>query len=136
VILLVGLSNLKAHEAGSYAGLRKARTRSWRRLVTSARWQWRRRTRLLAVFPTYKTLGISARRACRLFKVTRSALNYASRKAVTGAPVIKRMASLSMKYPRYGCGRLCTFLAATGTGRALAERIDCSKARGGTADAA
>jgi hypothetical protein len=40
------------------------------------------------------------------FKVARSALSYASRKAVKDAPVIKRMRSLSRKYPRYGYRRI------------------------------
>jgi hypothetical protein len=39
--------------------------------------------------------GLSARRACTLFKVARSALSYRSRKAVKDAPVIKLMRSLS-----------------------------------------
>ena len=50
--------------------------------------------------------GLSARRACTLFKVARSALSYRSRKAVKDAPVIKLMRSLSRKYPRYGYRRI------------------------------
>ena len=39
--------------------------------------------------------GLSARRACTLFKVARSALSYQDRKAVKDTPVIERMKELS-----------------------------------------
>ena len=67
--------------------------------------------------------GLSARRACTLFKVARSALSYRSRKAVKDAPVIKRMRSLSREYPRYGYRRIRVFMGREG-------RVDCGKRRG------
>jgi putative transposase len=39
--------------------------------------------------------GLSARRACTLFSVARSALDYQSRKATRDAPVIERMKALA-----------------------------------------
>ena len=45
--------------------------------------------------------GLSARRACTLLRVARSALGYRSRKAATDAPVIERMMELARRYPRY-----------------------------------
>ena len=50
--------------------------------------------------------GLSARRACTLFKVARSALSYQGRKAARDAPVVERMRELSAQYPRYGYRRL------------------------------
>ena len=58
--------------------------------------------------------GLSARRACTLFKVARSALSYASRKAAKDAPVIARMKALSAQYPRYGYRRIRIFLGRDG----------------------
>jgi putative transposase len=46
--------------------------------------------------------GLSARRACTLFSVARSALGYRSRSTVRDAKVIERMTALSAQYPRYG----------------------------------
>ena len=46
--------------------------------------------------------GLSARRACTLFSVARSALEYRSRKAAKDAPVVTRMKELSAQYPPYG----------------------------------
>ena len=54
--------------------------------------------------------GVSARRACTLLSVARSALHYGSRKAAKDAPVIARMQELSAQYPRYGYGRIRIFL--------------------------
>ena len=54
--------------------------------------------------------GLSARRACTLFSVARSALEYRSRKAAKDAPVIERMKELSAQYPRYGYRRIRIFL--------------------------
>jgi putative transposase len=58
--------------------------------------------------------GLSARRACTLFKVARSALSYEGRKAVKDAPVIARMRELSAQYPRYGYRRVRIFLGRDG----------------------
>jgi putative transposase len=58
--------------------------------------------------------GLSARRACTLFKVARSALSYHGRKAAKDAPVIERMKELSAQYPRYGYRRIRIFLGRDG----------------------
>ena len=58
--------------------------------------------------------GLSARRACTLFRVARSALGYASRKTAQDAPVIDRMKALSAQYPRYGYRRIRIFLGRGG----------------------
>ncbi len=58
--------------------------------------------------------GLSARRACTLFKVARSALSYRSRRAAADAPVIARMAELAAEYPRYGYRRIRIFLGRDG----------------------
>jgi putative transposase len=54
--------------------------------------------------------GVSARRACTLLSVARSALHYRSHKAAKDAPVIARMQELSAQYPRYGYRRIRIFL--------------------------
>ena len=58
--------------------------------------------------------GLSARRACTLFSVARSALGYCSRKAVKDAKVGERMQGLAARYPRYGYRRIRVFLARDG----------------------
>jgi putative transposase len=58
--------------------------------------------------------GLSARRACTLFSVARSALGYQSRKAAKDGPVIARMTELSAQYPRYGYRRVRIFLGRDG----------------------
>ena len=58
--------------------------------------------------------GVSARRACTLLSVARSALHYGSRKAAKDAPVIARMQELSAQYPRYGYRRIRIFLERDG----------------------
>lgn len=58
--------------------------------------------------------GLSARRACTLFLVARSALSYQGRKAAKDAPVIARMKELSAQYPRYGYRRIRIFLGRDG----------------------
>ena len=58
--------------------------------------------------------GLSARRACTLFKVARSALSYQGRKALKDAPVVERMKELSAQYPRYGYRRIRIFLGRDG----------------------
>jgi putative transposase len=54
--------------------------------------------------------GLSARRACTLFSVARSALDYRGRQAAKDAAVIARMKELSAQYPRYGYRRIRIFL--------------------------
>jgi putative transposase len=58
--------------------------------------------------------GLSARRACTLFSVARSALSYQGRKAAKDAPVVARMKPLSAQYPRYGYRRIRIFLGRDG----------------------
>jgi putative transposase len=55
--------------------------------------------------------GLSVRRACTLFSVARSALDYQSRKATRDAPVIERMKALAAQYPRIGYRRIGTSCA-------------------------
>jgi len=57
---------------------------------------------------------LSARRACTLFSVARSALNYQGRKAAKDTPVVERMKELSAQYPRYGYRRIRIFLGRDG----------------------
>jgi len=54
------------------------------------------------------------RRACTLFSVARSALDYQSRKAAQDAPVIERMKALAAQYPRFGYRRIGIFLGRDG----------------------
>ena len=58
--------------------------------------------------------GLSARRACTLFSVARSALSYARRMPAKDGPVIERMQALSAQYPRYGYRRIRIFLCRDG----------------------
>src|SRR5438270_12593642 len=58
--------------------------------------------------------GLSARRACTLFSVARSALTYRGSKATEDAKVIERMRGLSAQYPRYGYRRIRIFLGRAG----------------------
>jgi putative transposase len=58
--------------------------------------------------------GLSARRACTLFSVGRSALRYRSRKAVKDAAAIARMKELSAQYPRCGYRRIRIYLGRDG----------------------
>ena len=58
--------------------------------------------------------GLSARRACTLFSVARSALGYCGRKSAADAAVIARMRALSAQYPRYGYRRIRIFLGRDG----------------------
>jgi putative transposase len=55
--------------------------------------------------------GLSGRRACALFQVSRSTLGYRSRLAEKDAPVVTRMRALAAQYPRYGYRRIQIFLA-------------------------
>jgi putative transposase len=54
--------------------------------------------------------GLSARRACTLFSVARSALGYCGRKTGKDAAVVARMKALSAQYLRYGYRRIRIFL--------------------------
>lgn len=54
------------------------------------------------------------RRACTLFSVARSALNYRSRKTAKDAAVVGRMKELSRQYPRCGYRRIRIFLGRDG----------------------
>jgi putative transposase len=58
--------------------------------------------------------GLSVRRACTLFSVARSALNYRGRKAAKDAAALERMKELSAQYPRYGYRRIRIFLGRDG----------------------
>ena len=58
--------------------------------------------------------GLSARRACTLFSVARSALGYRSVKPAKDAKAMERMKALSAQYPRYGYRRIRIFLARDG----------------------
>lgn len=58
--------------------------------------------------------GVSARRACRLLGVARSALHYESKKALADAPALTRMVALAAQYPRYGYRRIRIFLGREG----------------------
>jgi len=58
--------------------------------------------------------GLSARRACTLFSVARSALRYQGRKAAKDAAAIERMRERSAQYPRYGYRRIRIFLGRDG----------------------
>jgi putative transposase len=58
--------------------------------------------------------GLSARRACTLFSVARSALRYQGRKAAKDAAAVGRMRELSAQYPRYGYRRIRIFLGRDG----------------------
>jgi transposase-like protein len=58
--------------------------------------------------------GLSVRRACTLFSVARSALDYRGRKAEADGEVMERLGALSAQYPRYGYRRIRIFLARDG----------------------
>ena len=58
--------------------------------------------------------GLSARRACTLFSVGRSALRYRGRKAAKDAAAIARMKELSAQYPRCGYRRIRIYLGRDG----------------------
>jgi putative transposase len=58
--------------------------------------------------------GISARRACTLLGVARSALKYKAKLPEKNAPAIAKMSELKRQYPRYGYRRIRIFLAREG----------------------
>jgi putative transposase len=74
--------------------------------------------------------GLSARRACTLFKVARSALSYRSRKALKDGPVIKHMKVLSRQYPRYGYRRIRVFMGRDGYGMSVGRAYRLWQAAG------
>jgi putative transposase len=74
--------------------------------------------------------GLSARRACTLLSVPRSALRYESRKAAQDAPVIARMQALSAQYPRYGYRRVRIFLGRDGHRRSVGRAYRLWQAAG------
>jgi putative transposase len=55
--------------------------------------------------------GLSGRRACALFQVSRSTLGYRSCLAEKDEPILARMRTLAAQYPRYGYRRIQIFLA-------------------------
>lgn len=58
--------------------------------------------------------GLSQRRACALFSVARSGLDYESRMVSKDGPVLSAMVLLSAQYPRYGYRRIQVFLERQG----------------------
>lgn len=58
--------------------------------------------------------NLSVRRACVLFRVARSSLQYASRLEAKDADVIAAMKRLAAQYPRYGYRRIQVFLEREG----------------------
>lgn len=58
--------------------------------------------------------GLSVRRACTLFMVARSSLDYQSRKAANDAAATVRMREHAARYPRYGYRRIRIFLGRDG----------------------
>ena len=61
-----------------------------------------------------KERGLSARRACTLLGVARSALHYEPKLPAKNAPAIEKMKELKRQYPRYGYRRIRIFLAREG----------------------
>lgn len=58
--------------------------------------------------------GLSQRRCCQLFSISRSALHYRSRLAIKDAPVLMTMRRLSQEYPRFGYRRVAILLRREG----------------------
>lgn len=58
--------------------------------------------------------GLSVRKACRLFSVARSGLDYTSKLKARDAPVRETMRELALRYPRYGYRRIRIFLGRAG----------------------
>jgi putative transposase len=58
--------------------------------------------------------GVSQRRACALFSVSRSTLGYQLRLPRKDAPVLEAMRDLSAQYPRFGYRRIHVFLGRRG----------------------
>ena len=74
--------------------------------------------------------GLSARRACTLFSVARSALEYRSRKAAKDAPVVARMKELSAPIRGTAIGASAFSSTATAIASAPAGRTGCGERRG------
>jgi putative transposase len=58
--------------------------------------------------------GLSVRKACRLFSVSRSSVGYESKLRSRDAPVLGTMRELALRYPRYGYRRIRIFLGRAG----------------------
>lgn len=58
--------------------------------------------------------GLSARRACTLLKVSRSALDYRGTKAAKDAPVVARMIERAAEFPRFGYRTIRVYLERDG----------------------
>jgi putative transposase len=58
--------------------------------------------------------GLSLRRACALLSVSRSTLDYESKKAAADGPAVAKMRELARQYPRYGYRRIRIFLGRAG----------------------
>lgn len=58
--------------------------------------------------------GLSARRACALFRVARSTLNYESRMESKDAGIVEKMSALAEQHPRYGYRRVRVLLGRVG----------------------
>jgi len=65
--------------------------------------------------------GLSERRACTLFDVSRSGLRYKRTQPITDAPVLARMKALALRYPRYGYRRISVFMARQGDPMSLSR---------------
>jgi putative transposase len=74
--------------------------------------------------------GLSARRACTLFSVARSALHYQGHKTAKDAVVVERMRELSAPYPRYGYRRIRIFLGRDGHRMSLGRAYRLWRAAG------
>lgn len=61
-----------------------------------------------------KREGMSLRRACELFRVARSTLNYESKLESKDAAVMERMSAVAEKHPRFGYRRVRVLLAREG----------------------
>ena len=58
--------------------------------------------------------GLSQRRACELFEITRSSLSYCPVRSERDAPALEAMKRLAAQYPRYGYRRIRIFLRREG----------------------
>ena len=58
--------------------------------------------------------GMSQRKACVLFSVSRSTLGYASRLEARDGPLLETMKQLSDQFPRFGYRRILVFMEQLG----------------------
>jgi putative transposase len=58
--------------------------------------------------------GLSQRRVCTLFRISRSCFSYASKMPQKDAPIIDAMKLLSAQYPRFGARRIRILLGRMG----------------------